>query len=256
MLSGLVRSSRPHITAVVNVGDDMVMHGLPICPDLDTFTYTLAGMDNPETGWGVAGESWRSWRSWSARRRELVPPGRPRSGHPSLPHPAPGAGDPLSDVTAELARPAAALRAPLPVTDDPLRTVLTLADDTLGPAGTDVSFQDYFVRLHHDVAVRGVRFGGPTTARPAPGVLEAIGEADRIIVCPSNPIVSIGPLLAVPGVREALDGAARRRRGGVTHRGRGSAQGTGRPSHDRARHGALGGRRGPALRAVGGHAGH
>ena len=91
------------------------------------------------------------------------------------------------------------------MTDDPLRTRVALAEaSTLGPPGTEVSFQDYFVRLHHDVAVRGVRFEGADTARPAPGVMEALGDADTIVVCPSNPVVSIGPVLAVPGVREAL----------------------------------------------------
>ena len=91
------------------------------------------------------------------------------------------------------------------MTDDPLRTRLTLDEtSTLGPAGTEVSFQDYFVRLRHAVAVRAVRFEGAESARPGPGVLEALEGADGIVVCPSNPIVSIGPLLAVPGVRQAV----------------------------------------------------
>jgi LPPG:FO 2-phospho-L-lactate transferase len=93
----------------------------------------------------------------------------------------------------------------VPVTDDQVRTRVALAEtSTLGPAGTEVSFQDYFVRLRHDVAVRGVRFEGAETARPAPGVVEALLDASTIVVCPSNPVVSIGPILAVPGVREAL----------------------------------------------------
>ena len=93
----------------------------------------------------------------------------------------------------------------MPVTDDVLRTRVTLADETvLGPAGTEVGFQDYFVRLRHDVAVRGVRFDGADRARPAPGVMESLDAADAIVVCPSNPVVSIGPLLAVSGVRQAL----------------------------------------------------
>ena len=100
----------------------------------------------------------------------------------------------------------------LPVTDDPLRTRVTLAEaSALGPAGTEVGFQDYFVRLRHDVAVRGVRFDGAGAAPPgARGAWSALGEADTIVVCPSNPVVSIGPVLAVPGVRDAL--AARRDR--------------------------------------------
>jgi LPPG:FO 2-phospho-L-lactate transferase len=93
----------------------------------------------------------------------------------------------------------------LPVTDDRVRTMLTLADATdLGPAGTEVAFQDYFVRLRHDVAVRAVRFAGADEARPTPEVLDSLRLADQIVVCPSNPIVSIGPLLAVPGILDAL----------------------------------------------------
>jgi LPPG:FO 2-phospho-L-lactate transferase len=207
MLSGLVRVvPAEDITAIVNVGDDMELHGLSISPDLDTVTYTLAGMDNRETGWGVAGESWAvmdelgrlggdDWFRLGDRdlATHLFRTGRLR------------AGAPLSAVTAELARQRGIAVHLVPVTDDALRTRVTLAEaSTLGPPGTDVSFQDYFVRLHHNVAVRGVRFEGAETARPAPGVMDALGEADRIVVCPSNPVVSIGPVLAVPGVRETL----------------------------------------------------
>jgi LPPG:FO 2-phospho-L-lactate transferase len=207
MLAGLVRVVPPDtISAIVNVGDDMELHGLAISPDLDTVTYTLAGMDNRETGWGVAGESWAvmdelgrlggdDWFRLGDRdlATHLFRTGRLRNGAP------------LSAVTAELAgRRGIAVRL-VPVTDDPLRTRVVLAEATsLGPAGTEVSFQDYFVRLHHDVAVRGVRFEGGDTAQPAPGVMEALRDADRIIVCPSNPVVSIGPVLAVPGIRQAL----------------------------------------------------
>jgi LPPG:FO 2-phospho-L-lactate transferase len=207
MLAGLVRVVPPQtITAIVNVGDDMELHGLAISPDLDTVTYTLAGMDNRETGWGVAGESWTvmdelgrlggdDWFRLGDRdlATHLFRTGRLRDGAP------------LSTVTAELAgRRGIAVRL-VPVTDDPLRTRVVLAEVTsLGPAGTEVSFQDYFVRLHHDVAVRGVRFEGADTAQAAPGVMEALRDADRIIVCPSNPVVSIGPVLAVQGLRQAL----------------------------------------------------
>jgi LPPG:FO 2-phospho-L-lactate transferase len=213
MLAGLVRVVPPDtITAIVNVGDDMELHGLSISPDLDTVTYTLAGMDNRETGWGVAGESWTvmdelgrlggdDWFRLGDRdlATHLFRTGRLRDGAP------------LSTVTSELAiRRGIAVRL-VPVTDDPLRTRVVLAEATaLGPAGTEVSFQDYFVRLRHDVAVRGVRFEGAEAAEAAPGVMEALRGADTIIVCPSNPVVSIGPVLAVPGIREAL--MARRER--------------------------------------------
>jgi LPPG:FO 2-phospho-L-lactate transferase len=207
MLSGLVRVVPPQeITALVNVGDDTVLHGLSISPDLDTVTYTLAGLDNRETGWGVAGESWAvmeelrrlGGEDWFRLGDRDLATHLFRTGRLA-------AGEPLSAVTADLsARRGVAVRL-LPVTDDPLRTRLTLAGDTaLGPPGTEVGFQDYFVRLAHDVPVNAVRFEGASSARPAPGVLDAIAEAGRIVVCPSNPIVSIGPVLAVPGVEDAL----------------------------------------------------
>jgi LPPG:FO 2-phospho-L-lactate transferase len=207
MLAGLVRVVPPgDITAVVNVGDDTELHGLAISPDLDTVTYTLAGMDNRETGWGVAGESWavmdelgrlggEDWFRLGDRdlATHLFRTGMLR------------AGAPLSAVAAELGRRRGIAVRLVPVTDDPVRTRVALAEESeLGPAGTEVSFQDYFVRLHHDVAVRGVRFEGAERARPAPGVMEALGAADIIVVCPSNPVVSIGPVLAVPGVKETL----------------------------------------------------
>ncbi len=213
MLAGLVRVvPAGDITAIVNVGDDMELHGLSISPDLDTVTYTLAGMDNRETGWGVAGESWavmdelgrlggEDWFRLGDRdlATHLFRTGRLRSGAP------------LSAVTAELGKRRGIAVRLVPVTDDPLRTRVALAEtSTLGPAGTEVSFQDYFVRLRHDVPVRGVRFEGAETARPAPGVMEALLDASTIVVCPSNPVVSIGPILAVPGVRETL--VARRNR--------------------------------------------
>jgi LPPG:FO 2-phospho-L-lactate transferase len=207
MLSGLVRAvPAADITAIVNVGDDTVLHGLHISPDLDTVTYTLAGMDNRDTGWGVAGESWvvmdelarlggEDWFRLGDRdlATHLFRTGRLRGGAS------------LSAVTAEISRRRDIAVRLVPVTDDPLRTRVTLAEaSALGPPGTDVGFQDYFVRLHHDVPVRGVRFEGAAAARPAPGVMESLGEADVIVVCPSNPVVSIGPILAVPGVREDL----------------------------------------------------
>ncbi|MBV8462387.1 MAG: 2-phospho-L-lactate transferase [Acidimicrobiales bacterium] len=213
MLSGLVRVVPPEdITAVVNVGDDMVLHGLHISPDLDTVMYTLAGMDNPDTGWGVAGETWTvmdelarlGGEDWFRLGDRDLATHLFRTGRLQ-------AGDTLSTVTGELcARRGITVRM-LPVTDDPLRTRLTLAEASpLGPSGTEVAFQDYFVRLRHDVAVRDVRFEGAASTRPAPGVTASLEQADTIVVCPSNPVVSIGPLLSVPGVRDVL--ASRRTR--------------------------------------------
>ena len=234
----------------------MVLHGLHISPDLDTVTYTLAGMDNRETGWGVAGESWavmdelarlggEDWFRLGDRdlATHLFRTGRLR------------AGEPLSAVTAELAdRRGIAVRL-LPVTDDPLRTRVTLAEaSALGPAGTEVGFQDYFVRLRHDVAVRGVRFEGAAPARPAPGVLEALARGGHDRGLPVEP-----RRLHRPAARRARRARGPGRppgpgRGRLAHRGRRRAQGPGRPAHGRARHRAVRGRRGPAVRALGGHA--
>ena len=245
------------ITAIVNVGDDMELHGLAISPDLDTVTYTLAGMDNRETGWGVAGETWTvmeelgrlggdDWFRLGDRdlATHLFRTGRLRGGAP------------LSAVTAELARRRGIAVHLVPVTDDALRTRVVLAEaSTLGPAGTEVSFQDYFVRLHHDVAVRGVRFEGAEAAQAAPGVMEALRDAERIVVCPSNPVVSIGPVLAVPGVREALT-ARRAHVVAVSPIVAGAAL-KGPADRLMAEFGnrAVRGRSGPAVRPVGGHAG-
>jgi LPPG:FO 2-phospho-L-lactate transferase len=207
MLSGLVQVVPPSsVTAIVNVGDDTVLHGLHISPDLDTITYTLAGMDNRETGWGVVGESWtvmeelahlggESWFRLGDRdlATHLFRTERLR------------AGDSLTEVTRAIAARRQITVRLLPVTDDAVRTRLTLAAASeLGPAGTEVAFQDYFVRLHHDIAVRSVRFAGAEEARPTPQVTEALAQAEQIVVCPSNPIVSIGPLLAIPGLLDAL----------------------------------------------------
>lgn len=214
MLSGLVRVvPGDEITAIVNVGDDMVLHGLSISPDLDTVTYTLAGMDNRETGWGIAGESWAvmeelarlGGEDWFRLGDRDLATHLFRTGRLA-------AGEPLSAVTAALCERRGIAVRMVPVTDDPLRTRVTLAERSeLGPPGTEVGFQDYFVRLAHDVAVRSVRFDGSDRARPAPGVMDALERAGLIVVCPSNPVVSIGPLLAVRGVEDAL----RARRGDV-----------------------------------------
>jgi len=185
------------------VGDDTDLHGLHISPDLDTVLYTLAGAINPETGWGLAGETWRVMESlgrlggitWFNLGDQDLATHLYRTQRLAE-------GATLGTVTAELAdRFGVGVRL-VPVTDDQLRTRLQL----LG--GDEVGFQEYFVKLRHDVAVERVRFEGAAAARPAPGVLEAIAGADTVVVCPSNPVVSIDPLLAVPGVPEAL---ARRR---------------------------------------------
>ncbi|HEY8525509.1 MAG TPA: 2-phospho-L-lactate transferase [Acidimicrobiales bacterium] len=202
LLAGLVRVVPPgDVTAVVNTGDDMVLHGLAISPDIDTVTYTVAGAIDPGRGWGLRDETWHAMealeryggQTWfSLGDRDL---GTHLYRTQRL---AEGAG--LAEVTAEIAAAWGLELRIVPATEQPLRTRLTLAE-----GGEEISFQDYFVRRGHAVPVRAVRFAGAEEARPAPGVLEAIGSAATVVVAPSNPIVSIGPILAVPGVRAAVE---------------------------------------------------
>lgn len=209
LLAGLVRAVPPtEVVAVVNTADDMVLHGLAISPDLDTVVYTVAGAIDPERGWGLRDESWQAMATleryggatwFGLGDRDL--------GTHLYRTQRIAEGAPLSTVSGEIARAWGLQLAVLPVTDDPVRTRLTLADAD-GSPGEEVAFQDYFVARRHEVPVASVRFAGAETASPAPGVLAALAAADTVIVAPSNPIVSIGPVLAVPGIREAV--AARR----------------------------------------------
>ncbi len=200
LLRGMVEVVDPStITAIVNVGDATRLHGLHIAPDLDTVLYTLAGLADPETGWGIAGESWTvmeelerlGGETWFRLGDRDLATHCYRTQRLSE-------GATLSEVTAELARARGVRVRLLPVSDDPVRTHLGLA------GGGEVPFQEYFVRLRHDVAVSTVRFAGADEARPAPGVLEAVDDAEVVVVCPSNPVVSIGPVVAVPGLLEHL----------------------------------------------------
>ncbi len=200
----------PEVTAVVNVADDVELHGLHISPDIDTVIYTLSGAIDRNRGWGLADETWNAlnelralgldaWFSLGDRdlathmfRTTLLSQGRS-----------------LSEVTARLAEARGLRCRVMPVSDQPIETRVTLAA-TRHEAQREVGFQEYFVRLGHQPDVAAVRFEGIEAARPAPGVLEAIRDADVVVIAPSNPVVSIGPVLAVPGVSEAL--AARRDR--------------------------------------------
>jgi LPPG:FO 2-phospho-L-lactate transferase len=196
-LSQVVEESA--LSCVINVGDDLVVHGLHVSPDIDTVTYTLAGLHNEATGWGVADESWRVmdelaeiggpvWFRLGDRdlATHLYRTGRLR------------AGSSLADVTGELARARGVRATILPVTNDVLATMLTTT------SGERLSFQEYFVARRHDVEVSKVEFLGAADSSPAPGVLEAIRDSEQVIVAPSNPLVSIDPILAVPGVASAV----------------------------------------------------
>jgi LPPG:FO 2-phospho-L-lactate transferase len=201
-----VQATEPSsVTAIVNVGDDTVLHGLHISPDIDTVTYTLAGAINPETGWGLRDETWQAMDmveryggpSWFRLGDRDLGTHLYRTGRLSE-------GAPLSTVTAEIASSWGLEVTLVPATDDRLRTMVTVEGEG------EIGFQDYFVGRQHAVAVTDVRFDGADGARPAPGVLDAITNADVVVIAPSNPLVSIDPVLAVRGVRDAVRAARER----------------------------------------------
>jgi LPPG:FO 2-phospho-L-lactate transferase len=186
------------LSVVVNTADDFDLWGLHICPDLDTVMYTLAGVSDPETGWGVAGESFatlntlehygeETWFKLGDRdlATHILRTSRLRSG------------EKLTKITAELSGALGVESAVLPMSDDPVSTILETPDGRL-------EFQEYFVRRGQRDEVLGVWLRGIEEAIPTESVLAALGDADAIVFCPSNPIVSVGPILAVPGMMEAL----------------------------------------------------
>jgi LPPG:FO 2-phospho-L-lactate transferase len=199
-LRGLLEVRDPKdVTAVVNTGDDVVLHGLHVSPDIDTVIYTLAGAVNPETGWGLTGETWTAmdaleryggltWFRLGDRDLATHLYRTQRLGE----------GATLSEVTAELARSWNLALRVLPMTDAPVQTRLDVEGEG------EIAFQDYFVRRRHAVAVKAVRYAGAAEAAPAPGVLDAIATASRLVICPSNPVLSIAPILAVPGIEDAV----------------------------------------------------
>jgi LPPG:FO 2-phospho-L-lactate transferase len=201
------------ITALVNTGDDTIMHGLHISPDIDTVTYTLAGAIDPERGWGLRDETWTTMQAL----------GRYASIRPDESTAAPtwfnlgdrdlathfyrtarlaeGAG--LDEVTHEIARAWEVPIRILPMTNDYVRTFVTLARDCdAGHKGAEIPFQEYFVRHRHAIPVSSVRFAGSDDARPLG--LDVLSDAEHIVIAPSNPIVSIGPLRAMKGVDDLL----------------------------------------------------
>jgi len=206
-LRGL-RAAAPEaeITAVVNTGDDVTMHGLRICPDLDTVVYTLGGGIDDERGWGRAGESWTVKEELAAYGAEPTWFGlgdRDLATHLVRTQML-EAGYPLSAVTEALCQrwqPGVRL---LPMTDDRVETHVVV-DDPDEPSGRRaIHFQEYWVRLHAEVPARAVVPVGIDQSGPGPGVLAAITDADLVVLPPSNPVVSVGTILGVPGVRDAI----------------------------------------------------
>ena len=213
-LSGLAGVHPPTDTVgIVNTGDDTVLHGLSISPDIDTITYTLAWAIDPERGWGLADESWRVMEALT-RYTSVRPQGsgaaatwfnlgdRDLATHfyrtARL-----AEGGTITEVTAEICRAWGVHQRLLPMSDDTVRTMVHLAAEDI-----EVSFQEYFVQRQHSVAVAGVRCAGAETARPTAAVLTALADAEIVAIAPSNPLVSIGPIRALAGVDDVL--AARR----------------------------------------------
>jgi LPPG:FO 2-phospho-L-lactate transferase len=204
-LRGLVRVVPPEdLTVIVNTGDDVRIHGLHVSPDLDSVTYWLAGVADRERGWGRAGETFRtteelrrfgapdSWFSLGDMdlavhlfRSELLEQ-----------------GSSLSAVTAEVARRFEVNVRIIPMTNDPVETRMEVVDE--GGQAMDLHFQEYWVKRGARDEVKAIRYVGAESAHPAGGALEAINEADAVLICPSNPVASIGPILAIPGIRDAL----------------------------------------------------
>jgi LPPG:FO 2-phospho-L-lactate transferase len=187
------------VTVVGNVGDDLEVLGLHVSPDLDSVLYALAGLNDEERGWGRADETWNALSTVGALGGETwFQLGDRDIGLHLVRTQALRAGRPLSAVTAELTRALGVETAILPATDDLLRTWIET------PAGT-FSLEEWFVARGHRDEVDAVRFEGAEAARPAPGVLEAIDGAELLLLAPSNPFVSIGPILAVAEIRAALE---------------------------------------------------
>jgi len=187
------------LTIIVNTGDDFVHWGLKICPDLDTVCYTLAGLANPETGWGRNEESWQVFENmrslgceeWFRIGDKDIATHIERTRRLN-------AGQTLSEVVHDFSRAWNIGPKIIPATNQPLATIVNTVEKG------ELAFQEYFVHQRCEPVVEGFRFQGIETALPAPGVLEAIHQADSIIICPSNPWVSIDPIINIPGISDAL----------------------------------------------------
>jgi LPPG:FO 2-phospho-L-lactate transferase len=194
------------LTVVVNVADDLVVHGLHVSPDPDSVTYWLGDAFDRERGWGRRGETFRANEelsifdpdaAWFSLGDLDLATHLFRTGILA-------AGGSLSEATARIARRFGVEARLLPASDDPVRTRIDAVDRRTGEP-LDLHFQEYWVRRRAADPVKGVRYVGASDATPAPGVLDAIADADVVVFCPSNPVVSIGPLLAVPGIRDAVE---------------------------------------------------
>ena len=195
---GLAKIPGADLSVIVNTGDDFDHFGLRICPDIDTVTYTLAGKANPVTGWGLEGDTWNFMAQVSALGGEdwFQLGDRDLAVH-VLRTQLLRRGETLTEVTRKIAAQLGVEAAVLPMSDAPVRTRVETAAGVL-------DFQDYFVRRRCDIAVTGLRFDGAVQAGPTAPVVHALDAAHMIVFCPSNPFVSIDPILAVAGIRDRL----------------------------------------------------
>lgn len=199
LLLGLYEAMDPHdLTVIVNTGDDIVLHGLKISPDLDIVTYTLAGVVNPATGWGMRGETFHFLKKLAVFGREtwFNLGDRDLATHVHrtnlLAH-----GKTLTQAADSIRHALGVKSRILPMSDQPVPTIIETRDGRM-------HFQEYLIKHRTEPGVRAIHFEGIKHAHAAPGVLESICDAGRVIICPSNPLISIGPILAVPRVREQL----------------------------------------------------
>jgi LPPG:FO 2-phospho-L-lactate transferase len=202
------REGDHEVTVVGNTADDVTLHGLRVCPDLDTVMYTLGGGIHEGQGWGRAGETFavaEELAAYGAEPQWFTLGDRDVATHVVRTRML-GLGYPLSQVTEALCarwRPGVRL---LPMSDDPVETHVVVADAEAEGGERAVHFQEWWVRLHAATPARRILAVGVDRAKPAPGVLEAIRDADVVLLPPSNPVVSIGTILSVPGVRDAMRG--------------------------------------------------
>jgi LPPG:FO 2-phospho-L-lactate transferase len=186
------------LTIIVNTGDDIVLHGLKISPDLDIVTYTLAGVVDQKKGWGLRAETFHALKHLAAYGRPNWFNLGDRDLATHIHRTAMLADGKTLSQAADSIRIALGVKSRvLPMSDSPIPTII---DSNEGP----LHFQEYLVKRRTEPVVKGIRFQGVESAQPAPGVLESIRAADRILICPSNPLISIGPILAVPQIRDEL----------------------------------------------------
>jgi LPPG:FO 2-phospho-L-lactate transferase len=203
-LRGMVRAVSPEaVTVIANTGDDITMHGLHVSPDLDSLTYWLGDVFDRERGWGRRDETFRATeelRSFDPEQAWFNLGDLDLATHLYRTNLL-AAGETLTSATAAVARRFGVVPRIIPMSDDPVTTRISVVADG---EELELHFQDYWVRRGGRDEVKAVRYEGAERSRPAPGVLEALAEADAIVLCPSNPVASLGPILAVPGIRDAV----------------------------------------------------